>query len=59
MSVSVEVDDIAREIYQAKSQSPRPMTDERWARIKSMFPSSVRVCYADAEQMLENGEFDE
>lgn len=52
------IENLAREIYHARSNSPRPMTDERWERIKRMFPGSVRVCREDAEQMLLEDEQD-
>jgi len=50
------VEAVAREIYQQRSQSPREMTDERWEKIKRQFPQSVRICMADAEQMIKNGD---
>lgn len=39
-----KLDALAREMYQMRSQSPREMTDERWALIKERFPGSVRTC---------------
>lgn len=54
-----DIDNIAREIYQQRSQSPREMTDERWARIKRIFPASYRDCREAALRMIEDGEFDE
>lgn len=50
------IDNLAREVYQARSRSPQEMTDERWARIKRTFPGSVRVCREEAERMIEDGE---
>jgi len=47
------IDGYTREIYHMRTQSPREMTDERWARIKEMFPGSVRVCREDAIRQIE------
>lgn len=41
------LDGLAREMYHLRSQSPREMTDERWAMIKERFPGSVRRCRED------------
>lgn len=54
-----DIDALAREVYQARSQSPREMTDERWENIKRKFPGSVRVCREAAEQILLEEEQDE
>lgn len=48
------VDNVAREIYQVRSNSAREMTDERWANIKAKFPGSVRVCREAAIEELED-----
>lgn len=50
------IDNLAREVYQVRSQSAREMTDERWARIKQKFPGSVRVCRAEAVRIIEEDE---
>lgn len=41
------LDGLTREMYQKRSQSPIEMTDERWERIKTRFPGSVRSCRED------------
>ena len=46
------VDNLAREFYYQRSQSPQEMTDEKWERIKARFPGSVRACHEDAMRML-------
>lgn len=51
------IGDLAREIYHARTRSRQEMTDERWARIKVKFGSSVRVCREEAVRMIEDGEF--
>lgn len=48
------IDNYAREIYYLRSQSPREMTDERWANIKAKFPASVRVCREDAIRQIKD-----
>lgn len=53
------IDNLAREIYQARSKSSREMTDERWADIKARFRGSARVCREEAIRMLDMGEFDD
>lgn len=50
------VDNLAREMYQVRSLSAREMTDERWARIKQRFGSSVRVLREEAMRMIDRGE---
>lgn len=50
------LDALTREMYQARSQSPREMTDERWAGIKERFPGTVRVC---REAVLEQNDMGE
>lgn len=51
-----QIDNLAREIYQRRSQSPVPMTDERWDRIKERFQGSVRICQDEAVRMYQDGE---
>ena len=41
------VDRLAAEMYNLRARSPREMTDERWARIKTVFPGSARSCRED------------
>ena len=50
------LDNMARELYQQRSKSPRPMTDDRWANIKAKFPSSVQVCREEILAMEDEGE---
>lgn len=50
------IDNLAREIYHVRTQSAMPMTDERWARIKSKFRTSVAICREEAVRMIEDGE---
>lgn len=47
------IDNYCRELYQQRSQSPVPMTDERWERIKTNFPGSVRVLREEALAFME------
>lgn len=50
------LDALTREMYHARSQSPREMTDERWATIKQRFPSSVRICREAVLEQHDMGE---
>jgi hypothetical protein len=46
-------DMLAATIYNARAQSPREMTPERWAEIKRRFGASARMCLEQADLELE------
>jgi len=45
---------VAAMLYNARANSPREMTPERWAKIKQNFPASARMCLEDADKELED-----
>jgi hypothetical protein len=45
-------DMLAATVYNARAQSPREMTPERWAEVKRRFPGSVRQCLEQADEEL-------
>lgn len=49
---------LAATVYQTRAQSPREIDPARWAEIKRRFPGSVRACYDDVLDMIENGELE-
>lgn len=51
------LDDLARATYEARSQTPEPYSDDRWASIKAKFPGSVRQCREDILRQMRDGDF--
>lgn len=45
--VEAYIDGLAATMYNVRARSRQEMTDERWARVKTLFPGSVRVCRED------------
>ena len=48
------LDMVAAMVYNARAQSPREMTPERWAQVRARFPGSARNCLEAAQYELEN-----
>lgn len=45
--VEAYVDGLTATMYNVRARSRQEMTDERWARVKALFPGSVRICRED------------
>lgn len=45
---------LAATIYNARAQSSRDMTPERWAEVKRKFPGSATACLMAADKELED-----
>lgn len=43
---------VAAMLYNARANSPREMTPERWANICEKFPASARMCREDADKEI-------
>lgn len=52
------VDRVAATLYNAKAQSPREMTAERWFEIKRRFRTTARILLEEAQQMIDDGELE-
>lgn len=50
-----DLDEMAAEIYNMRARSPQEMTPERWARVKELFPASVRSCREQALDIEREG----
>lgn len=48
-----QVDVICKMPYEARAHAREPYTDERWDRLKSLFPGSIRLLRAEALAMLD------
>lgn len=53
-----DLDRLAATVYTNRAQSPRTLTDDQWEDVKRKFPGSVKICYTDVMDMIEEGELE-
>lgn len=56
--MDIEVDEVMRALWDARTGRITSTTDEEWARYKLKFRASMSILRQDAIEMIEDGEFD-